>query len=80
VANGKHHLKIGIKPYFSQTTMRQHCLTPNKSSKGFNQLYRIRGNFGGDLNLATWQILDHTAKLKSHQYNWSFVIINDVYW
>jgi len=42
-------------------------------------LYRIRGNFGGDFNLAIWRILDHAAKLTSRQYNWSFVIINDVY-
>jgi len=44
-----------------------------------NNYYCIRGNFGGDFNLAIWRILYHAAKLKSHQYNWSFVIINDVY-
>jgi len=42
---------------------------------GYVLAYRIRGNFGGDFNLAIRRILDHAAKLKSRQYNWSFVII-----
>ena len=42
----------------------------------YSNIYRIRGNFGGDFNLVIWRILERTAKLKSRQYNWScFVII-----
>ena len=34
--------------------------------------YCIRGKFGGDLNLAIWRILEHTAKLKLRQYIWFY--------